>query len=178
MSNRKASTPSTRSSKRLSNSILSRRNRGSLCISSSSCEGETLPGLSKNNTRINAKINVFFDSCIFSGVCGTFLFNRLSDRKIITFLVSFISYCFSKTYHRQKYKALISKYKAHILKYMACIFYDKPCVFSHIPKTQVFFPQIRRKRTQTFFEKSIYHCSQHTLNKVFRHTRIYPAYFD
>ena len=133
MSNRKASTPSTRSSKRLRNSILSRRNRGSLCISSSSCEGETLPGLSKNNTRINAKINVFFDSCIFSGVCGTFLFNRLSDRKITTFLVSFISYCFSKTYHRQKYKALISKYKAHILKYMACIFYDKPCVFLHEP---------------------------------------------
>ena len=99
-------------------------------------------------------------------------------QRITCFYKTFISCCTSDSYDCKKYKALILKYKAHILKYMACIFYDKPCVFSHIPKTQVFFPQIHRKRTQTFFEKSIYHCSQHTLNKVFRHTRIYPAYFD
>ena len=113
-----------------------------------------------------------------NGVKHKFFRKKLIYRKLPVFCKTFISCCTSDSYDCKKYKALISKYKAHILKYMACIFYDKPCVFSHIPKTQVFFPQIRRKRTQTFFEKSIYHCSQHTLNKVFRHTRIYPAYFD
>ncbi|PWL81165.1 MAG: hypothetical protein DBY24_05075 [Prevotellaceae bacterium] len=63
-------------------------------------------------------------------------FLQTSDNQPFTqFLQVFISYCLSKDYHNEKYKALILKYKAHILKYMPCIFYDKPCVFSHIPKS-------------------------------------------
>ncbi len=62
-------------------------------------------------------------------------FLQTSDNQpFIQFLRVFVSYCLSKDYHNEKYKALILKYKAHILKYMPCIFYDKPCVFFAHPQ--------------------------------------------
>ena len=46
------------------------------------------------------------------------------------FLQVFVSYCLSKDYHNEKYKALILKYKAHILKYMPYVFFHILYVFA------------------------------------------------
>ncbi len=51
---------------------------------------------------------------------------KAKNQAIIHYSHSFVSFCLSKTWNRQKYKA-------HILKYMACIFYKMPYVFSDIP---------------------------------------------
>ena len=78
-SNRNAFTPSTRLSKGFMASILSRLNRGSKAMSASSSRGDTLWGFSKNNTRMNAKINVFSDTVTQRATAWQ---NRLSRRQI------------------------------------------------------------------------------------------------
>jgi len=60
----------------------------------------------------------------------TFRRNTLKFREISPFEATFVSYCGTATWNRQKYKAHILKYKALILKYMPYVFYDKPCMFS------------------------------------------------
>ena len=83
-------------------------------------------------------------------------FLQTSDNQpFIQFLQVFVSYCLSKDYHNEKYKALILKYKAHILKYMPCIFYDKPCVFSHIPKSTEKWPVFHPSHPLSWIFKKI-----------------------
>ena len=62
-----------------------------------------------------------------------YCFLQTSDNQpFIQFLHVFVSYCLSKDYHNEKYKALILKYKALILKYKAHILKYMPYVFFHI----------------------------------------------
>ena len=58
-------------------------------------------------------------------------FLQTSDNQpFIQFLQVIVSYCLSKDYHNEKYKALILKYKAHILKYMPYVFFHILYVFA------------------------------------------------